>query len=185
MLGTCTVTEEIAYHSSSMAGVYDGQCILVPQTLTFAGDELRSRLIPELTSGRVAFSFATTEPETSSDLTAERMQTVAEETPDGFVVTGRERWITNRRRSPARTATASSQVRNVCTPATPSVPGREAGLDPSTPMRAEVVTALVVSSARRHTPPVRGEPRGGARDVGIARGRLRSRPEHPGAWRRS
>jgi alkylation response protein AidB-like acyl-CoA dehydrogenase len=25
MLGTCTVTEEIAYHSSSMAGVYDGQ----------------------------------------------------------------------------------------------------------------------------------------------------------------
>jgi hypothetical protein len=24
MLGTCTVTEEIAYHSSSMAGVYDG-----------------------------------------------------------------------------------------------------------------------------------------------------------------
>jgi alkylation response protein AidB-like acyl-CoA dehydrogenase len=95
MLGTCTVTEEIAYHSSSMAGVYDGQCILVPQTLTFASDEVRARLIPELTSGRTAFSFATTEPETSSDLTAERMQTVAEETPDGFVVTGRKRWITN------------------------------------------------------------------------------------------
>jgi alkylation response protein AidB-like acyl-CoA dehydrogenase len=95
MLGTCTVTEEIAYHSSSMAGVYDGQCILVPQTLTYAGDEMRARLIPELTSGRTAFSFATTEPETSSDLTAERMRTVAEETPDGFVVTGRKRWITN------------------------------------------------------------------------------------------
>jgi alkylation response protein AidB-like acyl-CoA dehydrogenase len=95
MLGTCTVTEEIAYHSSSMAGVYDGQCILVPQTLTFASDEVRARLIPELTSGRTAFSFATTEPETSSDLTAERMQTVAEETPDGFVVNGRKRWITN------------------------------------------------------------------------------------------
>lgn len=95
MLGTCTVTEEIAYHSSSMAGVYDGQCILVPQTLTFASDELRARLIPELTSGQVAFSFATTEPETSSDLTAERMQTVAEETADGFVVNGRKRWITN------------------------------------------------------------------------------------------
>ncbi|MCE3552880.1 acyl-CoA dehydrogenase family protein [Pseudonocardia sp. RS11V-5] len=95
MLGTCTVTEEIAYHSSSMAGVYDGQCILVPQTLTYASDELRARLIPELVSGRTAFSFATTEPETSSDLTAERMQTVAEETADGFVVTGRKRWITN------------------------------------------------------------------------------------------
>jgi alkylation response protein AidB-like acyl-CoA dehydrogenase len=95
MLGTCTVTEEIAYHSSSLAGVYDGQCILVPQTLTFASNEMRARLIPELVSGRTAFAFATTEPDTSSDLTAERMQTVAEETPDGFVVNGRKRWITN------------------------------------------------------------------------------------------
>src|SRR5205823_9700874 len=33
-LGTCTVAEEIAYHSSSMAGVFDGQCILVPQALS-------------------------------------------------------------------------------------------------------------------------------------------------------
>lgn len=95
MLGTCTVTEEIAYHSSSMAGVYDGQCILVPQTLTYATDVLRARLIPELISGRTAFAFATTEPDTSSDLTAERMRTVAEETPQGFVVNGRKRWITN------------------------------------------------------------------------------------------
>jgi alkylation response protein AidB-like acyl-CoA dehydrogenase len=95
MLGTCTVTEEIAYHSSSMAGVYDGQCILVPQTLRYASDELRARLIPELVSGRTAFSFATTEPDTSSDLTAERMSTIAEETADGFVVSGRKRWITN------------------------------------------------------------------------------------------
>jgi alkylation response protein AidB-like acyl-CoA dehydrogenase len=78
-----------------MAGVFDGQCILVPQTLTFASDELRARLIPELVSGRAAFSFATTEPETSSDLTAERMQTVAEETPDGYLLNGRKRWITN------------------------------------------------------------------------------------------
>ena len=95
MLGTCTVTEEIAYHSSSMAGVYDGQCILVPQTLTYATDDMRARLIPELISGRTAFSFATTEPDTSSDLTAERMQTVGEETPDGFILNGRKRWITN------------------------------------------------------------------------------------------
>ncbi|MBJ7291315.1 MAG: acyl-CoA/acyl-ACP dehydrogenase [Williamsia sp.] len=95
ILGTCTVTEEIAYHSSSMAGVYDGQCILVPQTLSFASDAVRARLIPELVSGATAFSFATTEPETSSDLTAERMCTVAEETAGGFVVNGRKRWITN------------------------------------------------------------------------------------------
>ncbi|MFI2841848.1 acyl-CoA dehydrogenase family protein [Mycolicibacterium sp. PDY-3] len=95
MLGTCTVTEEIAYHSSSLAGVFDGQCILVPQTLAFASAELRARLIPELVSGRVAFAFATTEPDTSSDLTAARLRTVAEETSDGFIVNGRKRWITN------------------------------------------------------------------------------------------
>jgi alkylation response protein AidB-like acyl-CoA dehydrogenase len=95
MLGTCTVTEEIAYHCSSMAGVYDGQCILVPATLKFAREELRARLIPELVSGRTVFSFATTEPETSSDLTAERMRTVAEDTAEGYVINGRKRWITN------------------------------------------------------------------------------------------
>ncbi|MCD2193725.1 acyl-CoA dehydrogenase family protein [Actinomycetospora endophytica] len=95
MLGVCTVTEEIAYHSSSMAGVYDGQAILVPQTLHHAAPELRERLIPQLTSGETSFSFATTEPETSSDLTAERMTTVATRTDDGFRVSGRKRWITN------------------------------------------------------------------------------------------
>jgi len=95
MLGVCTVAEEIAYESSSMAGVYDGQCILVPATLSHATAALRDRLVPQLVSGEVAFAFATTEPETSSDLTAERLGTFAEETDEGYVVNGRKRWITN------------------------------------------------------------------------------------------
>lgn len=95
MLGVCTVAEEIAYESSSMAGVFDGQCILVPSTLEFASADVRGRLIPDLVSGEQAFSFATTEPDTSSDLTASRLGTWAEETVDGFVVNGRKRWITN------------------------------------------------------------------------------------------
>ncbi|RYJ07408.1 MAG: acyl-CoA dehydrogenase [Actinomycetales bacterium] len=95
VLATCTVAEEIAYESSSMAGVYDGQCILVPQTLEFATPEVREELVPRLVSGETAFSFATTEPETSSDLTAQRLSTVAERTDNGYVVTGRKRWITN------------------------------------------------------------------------------------------
>jgi alkylation response protein AidB-like acyl-CoA dehydrogenase len=95
MLGVCTVAEEIAYESSSMAGVYDGQCILVPATLQHAAPQLRHRLIPDLISGQQAFAFATTEPDTSSDLTAERLGTWAEETVDGYVVNGRKRWITN------------------------------------------------------------------------------------------
>lgn len=95
MLGVCTVAEEIGYQSSSMAGVYDGQCILVPQTLHHAAPALREQLIPQLTSGETAFSFATTEPDTSSDLTAERMATVAERTAEGFTLAGVKRWITN------------------------------------------------------------------------------------------
>jgi alkylation response protein AidB-like acyl-CoA dehydrogenase len=95
LLGTCTATEEIAYHSSSMAGVYDGQCILVPKALSFASDELQARLVPGLVSGDLVFAFATTEPDASSDLSVDAMQTVADETADGFVVTGRKRWITN------------------------------------------------------------------------------------------
>lgn len=95
MLGVCTVAEEIAYESSSLAGVYDGQCILVPATLAHATPELRDRLVPDLVSGKQAFAFAPTEPETSSDLTATRLGTWAEETTDGFVVNGRKRWITN------------------------------------------------------------------------------------------
>lgn len=95
MLGTCTVIEEIAYESSSMAGVYDGQCILVPQALSFARPEIRAMLIPSLVSGQVVYSFATTEPDASSDLSAQTLQTVAEETLDGFLLNGRKRWITN------------------------------------------------------------------------------------------
>ncbi|MBV6756159.1 acyl-CoA/acyl-ACP dehydrogenase [Rhodococcus opacus] len=95
MLGACTVTEEIAYQSSSMAGVYDGQCILVPQALSFATDELRARLLPPLISGAEAFSFATTEPNASSDLSVDALETVAEPVEGGFVVDGRKRWITN------------------------------------------------------------------------------------------
>lgn len=95
LLGTCTATEEIAYHSSSMAGVYDGQCILVPKALSYATDELRAQLIPGLITGELVFAFATTEPDASSDLSVEAMQTTADETPDGFVVNGRKRWITN------------------------------------------------------------------------------------------
>lgn len=95
LLGTCTATEEIAYHSSSMAGVYDGQCILVPKALSFASAELQARLIPRLITGELVFSFATTEPDASSDLSVDSLRTEAADDGDHFVVNGRKRWITN------------------------------------------------------------------------------------------
>ncbi|KAB7760911.1 MULTISPECIES: acyl-CoA dehydrogenase family protein [Mycobacteriaceae] len=95
MLATCIVTEEIAYESSSLAGVYDGQCILNARALSFAQPHIRAQVLPGLINGDAVFAFATTEPDASSDLTPTALQTVATRTPDGFVVKGRKRWITN------------------------------------------------------------------------------------------
>jgi alkylation response protein AidB-like acyl-CoA dehydrogenase len=95
MLATCLVTEEIAYESSSMAGVYDGQCILNARALTFAQEHVRDAVLPGLIAGDLVFAFATTEPDASSDLRPEVLQTVATRTDTGFVVDGRKRWITN------------------------------------------------------------------------------------------
>jgi alkylation response protein AidB-like acyl-CoA dehydrogenase len=95
LLGTCTVTEEIAYESSSMAGVYDGQCILSPQALSFARPEIQDALLPRLVSGEAAFSFATTEPEASSDLSPATLTTEVVIDGDELVINGRKRWITN------------------------------------------------------------------------------------------
>ncbi len=95
MLATCIVTEEIAYESSSLAGVYDGQCILNARALSFAQPHIRERILPGLISGDAVFAFATTEPDASSDLTPTALKTVATRTPDGFTVNGRKRWITN------------------------------------------------------------------------------------------
>ena len=95
MLATCIVTEEIAYESSSLAGVYDGQCILNARALSFARDHIREQVLPGLISGDAVFAFATTEPDASSDLTPTALKTVATRTPNGFTVNGRKRWITN------------------------------------------------------------------------------------------
>ncbi|MEZ0052616.1 alkylation response protein AidB-like acyl-CoA dehydrogenase [Mycobacterium sp. MAA66] len=95
MLATCIVTEEIAYESSSLAGVFDGQCILNARALSFAQPHVRERVLPGLIGGDLVFAFATTEPNASSDLTPTALTTVATRTADGFVVSGRKRWITN------------------------------------------------------------------------------------------
>jgi alkylation response protein AidB-like acyl-CoA dehydrogenase len=95
ILATCIVTEEIAYESSSMAGVYDGQCILNARALSFAQPHVQDAVLPSLISGETAFSFATTEPDASSDLAPSALKTVARRVDGGYVVNGRKRWITN------------------------------------------------------------------------------------------
>ncbi|WP_428313339.1 acyl-CoA dehydrogenase family protein [Hydrocarboniphaga sp.] len=95
-LATVTVLEELGYHSPSLASaLFDGQAILVGQTLEHAGPLLREKYLPKLVRGEFVGSFATSEPEASTDLSPGNMQTIAEKVEGGFRISGTKRWITN------------------------------------------------------------------------------------------
>jgi len=95
-LATLTVMEELGYYAPGAASaLYDGQAILCGQTLLNASDEIRQTYIPKLIAGEIVCCFATSEPETSTDLSAQAMQTEAKPVAGGYLVNGRKRWITN------------------------------------------------------------------------------------------
>lgn len=95
-LATLTVLEEIGYYSRGLASaLYDGQAILVGKTLEKAPAHLRNRYLPALIRGEFVGSFATSEPEASTDLSAASVRTEAVRVGDGWQITGRKRWITN------------------------------------------------------------------------------------------
>lgn len=95
-LATLTVLEELAYFSPGLASaLYDGQAILVGKTLERAQEPLRSKYLSALIRGEFVGSFATSEPEASTDLSVASMQTTAVKTEGGFRLNGRKRWITN------------------------------------------------------------------------------------------
>jgi alkylation response protein AidB-like acyl-CoA dehydrogenase len=95
-LATVTVLEELGYYSPGLASaLYDGQAILVGQTLNRAGSFLRSTYLPRLVRGEFIGSFATSEPEASTDLSPQNMSTVADKVEGGWRIRGKKRWITN------------------------------------------------------------------------------------------
>lgn len=87
--------EELAYHSNSVAAIYDVHCILAGRTLEAGAPELQEGYLKPLMAGEIVGAFATSEPGTSSDLTPQAMETQVDEDGDELVVTGRKRWITN------------------------------------------------------------------------------------------
>jgi len=95
VLATATAIEEIAYFSNSVAAVYDVHCILAGHALEYGSERIRSEYLLPLVEGTKIGSFATTEPEASTDLSPRALRTVAEKRGDTYVVNGQKRWITN------------------------------------------------------------------------------------------
>ena len=87
--------EELAYHSSSVAAIVDVNCILAGNALRHATPMIRQTHLLPLLNGKKIGAFATSEPESSTDLSVRALRTHARETADGFVVNGQKRFITN------------------------------------------------------------------------------------------
>ena len=96
MLAAATVLEELGYYSAGIASaLYDGQALLVGHTLDAAPAAIRKEFLPRLIRGEIVGSFATSEPDASTDLSADHMRTTARRVDGGFRLSGRKRWITN------------------------------------------------------------------------------------------
>lgn len=92
---TAAAIEEVAYYSSSVAAVFDVHCILAGNALNQGTDAQRGRWLRRVADGSVVGAFATTEPDASSDLSPQAVQTVATRTPSGWTLDGHKRWISN------------------------------------------------------------------------------------------
>jgi alkylation response protein AidB-like acyl-CoA dehydrogenase len=92
---TAVMLEELAYHSNSVAAIVDVHCILAGHALRHANADLRRRYLGPMLRGEKIGSFATTEPEASTDLSVKAMRTRLSERDGRLVLDGRKRFITN------------------------------------------------------------------------------------------
>jgi butyryl-CoA dehydrogenase len=87
--------EELAYASNSIAAIYDVQCMLAGQALSYGSELVREKYLGPLIRGHKLACFATTEPEASSDLSVRSLQTTARREGEQWIISGRKRFITN------------------------------------------------------------------------------------------
>ncbi|BBY27171.1 acyl-CoA dehydrogenase [Mycolicibacterium sediminis] len=92
---TAVAVEELAYHSNSIAAMFDVHCILAGNALAQGSTAQQDDWLLPVISGDVVAAFATSEPAASSDLTPAAVQTTAVRTATGWKLRGRKRWITN------------------------------------------------------------------------------------------
>jgi alkylation response protein AidB-like acyl-CoA dehydrogenase len=95
-LGTMSVLEELAYYTPGIASsMYDAHVLLFGKVLDTEGGLLRRTYLPRLIKGDFVGSFATGEPDTSTDLSVGSIKTIGTRVDGGWRVDGRKRWITN------------------------------------------------------------------------------------------
>lgn len=93
-LSTVTVLEELGAGSPSFALSLGAHFLLFGHNLAREGSEsLRKRYLPDIVSGKRIGAMALTEPEHGSD--AVGIETAAERTGDGFLLSGSKTFITN------------------------------------------------------------------------------------------
>jgi len=92
---TAVVIEELAYYSNSVAAIYDVHCILTGHALEHASQDVQDRYLHPLLAGEKIGCFATTEPNASTDLSVNALETVARKVGDQYRVSGHKRFITN------------------------------------------------------------------------------------------
>lgn len=92
---TVAAIEELAYHSNSVAAIYDVHCVLAGTALNQGSAEQRQQWLGPLIRGEIIGAFATSEPGSSSNLSPQSVQTVGTRTATGWRLEGHKRWITN------------------------------------------------------------------------------------------
>lgn len=73
---TAAAIEELAYYSSSISAVFDVHCILAGNALNQGTEAQRQRWLRPVADGSTVGAFATTEPNASTDLSPQAVQTV-------------------------------------------------------------------------------------------------------------
>ncbi len=88
----CVIREELAYRDAAADSMFAVQG-LGSYPLTLAGSAAQRELLRAVAGGQALFAFALTEPEAGSDVAA--LQTRAEKTASGYVLSGTKRFISN------------------------------------------------------------------------------------------
>ena len=97
ILATQIVEEELSYYSNSVAAaLFDAPIALLGTALRrFAAPHLQDKYLSGVLSGELIASFATSEPQASTDLSVDALLTEATRVDGGYLVNGKKRWITN------------------------------------------------------------------------------------------